>query len=66
MPTLLYMEMSKKIKEYKKVKLQHSSGRFYITIPEIIVRKVLDVNKGDKIDIDYIGAKVILTKEKKE
>lgn len=55
--------MAKKKKEYKTVKLQHSSGRFYVTVPEMMVTKVLDAKKGDKINVDHIGAKVILTKE---
>ena len=54
--------MVKKKKEYKTVKLQHNSGRFFLTIPEMMVKKVLDAKKGDKIDVDHNGAKVILTK----
>jgi len=57
------MEMPKKKKEYKNVKLQHSSGRFYLTIPEWMVRKVLDAKKGDLINVDFKGNELILKKQ---
>lgn len=44
------------------MKLQHHSGRYTLTIPEWMVKKVLDAKKGDIIKFDFKGNKIILEK----
>ncbi len=54
--------MVKKI-EYKRTKLQQEkSGQYKLTIPEWCVIKVLGAKKGDLINFDFRGGKLILTK----
>jgi len=47
-------------KQYKNMKLQYHSGRYTITIPEWMVKKVLCAEKGTIINFDFSGNKVIL------
>ncbi len=51
-------------KEYKNMKLQYHSGRYTLTIPEWMVKKVLDAKKGDIIKFDFKGNKIFLEKGK--
>jgi len=54
--------MVKKLK-YMRTKLQQEkSGQYKLTIPEWAVTKVLDAKKGDFINFDFIGGRLILTK----
>lgn len=56
--------MVAKEKEYKKTRLQYNSNRYTLTIPRWIVKKVLCAEKGDLINFDFKGNKVILEKRK--
>lgn len=49
-------------RQHKKVKLQHHSGRYTLTIPAWLVEKVLVAKKGDWINFDFQGNKLILEK----
>ena len=51
-------------KQYKNMKLQHHSGRYTLTIPEWMVKKVLDAKGGDLINFDFKGSQLILEKLK--
>lgn len=44
------------------MKLQYHSGRYTLTIPEWMVEKVLDAEKGDIINFDFKGRQIILEK----
>lgn len=52
-------------KEYKNMKLQYHAGRYTLTIPEWIVRKVLCAEKGSIIKVDFKGNQVILENNQK-
>lgn len=45
------------------MKLQYHSGRYTLTIPEWIVKKVLCADKGSIIKFDFRGNQVILEKK---
>lgn len=44
------------------MKLQYHSGRYTLTVPEWMVKKVLCADKGDMINFDFEGNKIILRK----
>lgn len=48
-------------RQYKKTRLQQNKvGQYTLTIPQWIVKKVLCAEKGDLINFDFKGNKVIL------
>lgn len=51
-------------KQYKNIKLQYHSGRYTLTIPEWLVKKVLCADKGSLIKFDFEGSKLILENAK--
>lgn len=54
-------------RHYKATRLQkNKSGQYSLTIPFWIVEKVLQARKGDRIEFDFQGDKVILNKSKQE
>ena len=54
--------MMTKERQHKKVKLQYNSNRYVVTVPGWGVRKVLQANKGDTLEWDFIGGSLTLTK----
>lgn len=51
------------VKHYKKTRLQQNKEKQYtLTIPFWLVEKVLEAKKGDRIEFDFLGNKLILTK----